>query len=160
MEMAFIRFKLPAVLFLAAVATPVLLAQSAPIGAADTNLSNQVTINGCSAGEPVILNGKVHVEYSVSIDATGANLFSITAANNLTGVGQNSTGQYLASDSSDYTVTSSAASADVSVELKSDLTSQSAGTTNMTLVQYLHITLDTTGNVDLQVQSNQTQCGN
>jgi len=157
--MALIRFKLFTVLFLAVVATPMLLAQSASIGAADANLSNQVTTNGCSAGEPVALTGNVHVEYSLSTDSTGANLFSITAANNLTGVGQNSTGEYVASDSSDYSVSSNNTSADVSVELKSDLMSKSAGMTNMTLVQSVHITLDTTGSISVQVQSNQTQCG-
>jgi hypothetical protein len=66
------------------------------------SVANQATTNNCSAGEPVNLNGTVQFNYQVSTDpTTGANQFSITASNNLTGVGQTTAGNYTASDSVD-----------------------------------------------------------
>src|SRR5256885_15871607 len=62
-------------------------AQSAVTNSYDINLSNAVTVNNCSTGEPVALSGTVHVLYSVATDRSGANNFAITAANNLTGSG-------------------------------------------------------------------------
>src|SRR3989442_1317184 len=65
-------------------------------------VDNQVTVNNCSAGEPVALHGTVQVTYQFNTDASGVNHFSITAANTLTGIGQSTTGNYTASDSADY----------------------------------------------------------
>src|SRR5437588_688932 len=74
-------------------------AQSAVSNSSDVNLNNAVTVNNCSTGEPVALNGDVQVSYSVTTDGAGNNNFSISAANNLSGSGQKSGASYLASDS-------------------------------------------------------------
>ena len=135
------------------------VAQSAPINATDLTISNQITVNQCSAGEPVALNGTLHVEYLVSTDPdTGANLFSVSASNNLSGVGQTSGVQYAAADSADYTISSSQPSADATVQLKADLVPQGTGTA-MTLIQQIHITLDTSGNLTVQIVGNTSSCG-
>ena len=135
------------------------VAQSAPINAIDLPISNQVTVNQCSAGEPVALSGTLHVEYSVNTDPdTGANLFSVSASNNLSGVGQTSGGQYAVADSADYTISSSQPSAEATVQLKADLVPQGSGTA-MTLIQQIHITLDTSGNLNVQIVGNTSTCG-
>jgi hypothetical protein len=46
----------------------------------------------------------------------------------------------------------------MTVELKSDLTSQGA-TPGLSLVQGLHITADTNGTITAEVVSNDTSCG-
>ena len=61
------------------------LAQSTPTTISyDINVADQVTANTCSAGEPVSLNGTVHVQSTVATDSSGVNSFTVTAANNLT----------------------------------------------------------------------------
>ena len=149
-----------AVLLLAlAAGAPAVFAQSAPSFASDLYLDSQVTTNTCSAGEAVTLSGNVHVQYSVSVDSTtGKNLFAITASNNLTGVGQSTGTVYLAGDSSDYNVSSSQSSTEATVEFKTDLVSQGAAP-SMTLVQTLHLLLDTGGNITIDIPQNATQCG-
>jgi hypothetical protein len=108
----------------------------------------------------VNLNGTVQFSYQVSTDpTTGANQFSITASNNLTGVGQTTAGNYTASDSADYVLSSSQPSTEATVQLKADLMSQSSAP-SMTLVHTLDIVVDTSGNISAQVIDNSTQCGN
>ena len=125
-----------------------------------STLQNQVTTNNCSAGEPVALSGTISYAVAVSTDAsTRKNTFTITASNNLTGVGQTTGAGYTASDSSDYIVSSTQPSTEAAVEFKSDLTSQGSGP-SLTLVQSLDIVVDTSGNVSAQVTANNTQCGN
>jgi hypothetical protein len=133
--------------------------QSAPINTADIPIANQVAVNQCSAGEPVLLNGTLHVEYSISTDTNGNNFFTVTAANNLSGVGQTSAAQYAASDSQDYTLSSTQASAEGTFELKADLVPQGDAGTAMTIVQRLQLTVDNTGNLAVQVVSSTTTCG-
>ena len=140
-------------------AVPLAFGQSAPVNAKDVAIANQVTVNQCSAGEPVALSGSVHVEYSISTDSSGANIFAISAANKLSGSGQNSGTLYSAADSADYTVTSRQASADATVELKADLAPQGGSATTMTLIQTLHVTVDTAGNLAVDVVKNNTTCG-
>ena len=128
--------------------------------ASTTTLQNQVTTNNCSAGEPVALNGTVSYQVAVGTDPTsGANTFTITAANNLSGVGQTTGTGYVASDSSDYIVSSTQPSTEATVEFKSDLTSQGS-TPSMTLVQTLDMVVDASGNISANVTGNTTQCGN
>jgi len=128
--------------------------------ASTTTLQNQVTTNNCSAGEPVALNGTVNFQVAVSTDPTsGANSFTVTASNNLTGVGQTTGSNYVASDSSDYIVSSTQNATEATVEFKSDLTSQGSAP-SLTLIQTLDIVVDVSGNVSAQVTSNTTQCGN
>lgn len=127
--------------------------------ATDIAITDQVTVNQCSAGEPVALNGTLHVEYSVGTDQNGNNLFYVTASNSLTGVGQSTGTQYAADDSEDYTLSSSRSSTEGTFQLKSDLAPQSAGGTDMTVVQQLHISVDTVGDLNVQVVSNTTTCG-
>ena len=134
------------------------LAQSAVTNSYDINLSNAVTVNNCSTGEPVALNGDVNVSYSVSTDSAGNNNFSIKTASNLTGSGQKTGASYTASDSDSYSSNTADASADLIVELKSALASQSGGS-GLILVQSLHIVVDTTGNMSVQVVGNTTNCG-
>jgi hypothetical protein len=135
------------------------MAQSTPVtNSYDLSVTDQTTVNSCSVGEPVALNGTVHLSYSVTTDTSGANHFAITATNNLSGVGQKTGAAYAASDSEDYTSNTTDASADLTVELKSDLTAQ-GGAPGLTLVQSLHIVADTTGNISGQVVSNMTGCG-
>jgi hypothetical protein len=123
-------------------------------------LQNQLTTNNCSAGEPVALSGTISYQVAVSTDtSTGVNTFTITASNNLSGVGQTTGTNYTASDSSDYIVSSSQPSTEAVVEFKTDLTSQGS-TPSLTLVQTLDIVVDVTGNVSAQVTGNTTQCGN
>jgi len=146
------------VMFLGLLVSTAAFAQS-PLNATDIAIANQVTVNQCSAGEPVALNGTLHVQYSVSTDpSSGANLFSISASNNLSGVGQTSGAQYAAADSGDYTVSSTQSSAEATVELKADMVPQGAGTA-MSLTQQLHITVDTAGDLTVQVLGNTTSCG-
>ena len=49
----------------------------------DLPVTDQLTVNTCSMGEPVTLNGTIHFSYSVTTDSTGVNHFAITAANQL-----------------------------------------------------------------------------
>jgi hypothetical protein len=135
------------------------LGQSAVTNSYDINLNNQVTVNTCSGGEPVALDGSVHVSYSVTTDGAGNNIFLISAANNLSGSGQTSGAAYLASDSDNYSSSTDDASADVTVELKTYLKPQD-GTSPLSLVQSLHVVVDTTGNISAQVIGNSTSCGN
>ena len=155
----FHSFKRVAILVGILLGAALALAQSTPVtNSYDLVVTNQTTVNSCSVGEPVALNGMVHVSYSVSADNSGVNHFAITAANNLTGAGQKTGTPYLASDSDDYSSNNNDSSADLTVELKSDLKSQGA-TPGLTLVQSLHIVVDTTGNISAQVVSNTTGCG-
>ena len=124
----------------------------------DALVSNQVTVNQCSIGEPVALNGTVHFSYSVSTDSSSVNHFTVTAGNNLTGLGQTTGTAYVANDSDDFDSNTSDSSADMTVELRSNLKSQGS-TPGMTLVQTLHIVVDTSGNISAQVVSNSTGCG-
>jgi hypothetical protein len=135
------------------------LAQSAPVtNSYDLIVTDQKTVNTCSSGEPVSLNGVMHFSYSVSTDSSAVNHFSVSVANNLTGVGQNTGTYYAANDSDQYNSNNDDTSADLTVELKSDLKSQGSAP-GMTLVQSLHIVVDTSGNISAQVVSNATGCG-
>ena len=140
------------VLFGQSATPPVIYTYTAPV-------ANQTTVNNCSVGEPVALNGTVQISYQFTTDSNGVNHFTVTASNNLNGLGQTTGPSYVASDSSDYNVNSSQASAEATVELKSDLVSQGSAP-SMTLVQALHITLDNAGNISAEVVDNVTQCGN
>lgn len=145
----------------AVVAVSLLLLSAAAFAQAtnsyDVSLSAVGAVNQCSIGEPVALSGLVHVSYSVT-NNNGVNQFAITAANDLTGVGQKTGAAYAADDSDDYSSNNDDPSADVTVELKSDLKPQ-AGAAPMTLVQGLHIVVDTMGNITADVVSNTTSCG-
>jgi hypothetical protein len=134
------------------------LGQSAVANSYDIDLNNQVTVNSCSTGEPVALEGTVHIDASVNTDSAGINHFSLKAVGNLIGIGQTSGSAYTASDSDDYSSNVDDSSADLTVELKSDLKPQSSGSSLM-LVQTLHIVVDTTGNISAQVVSSSTSCG-
>jgi phosphate-selective porin len=125
---------------------------------ADVVVDNQVTTNQCSTAEPVMLNGNMHFEYMFNTDSDGVNHFSVTVANNLTGVGQTSGTSYAASDSNPYSVDSSQSSADLTVEFRSDLNPEGSGP-SLTLVQSLHITVDTSGIIGGRITQNNTQCG-
>jgi hypothetical protein len=133
--------------------------QSTLLNAIDVPIANQITVNQCSAGEPVALNGMVHVEFALSTDSNGNNLFAVTASNNLTGVGQSTAAQYTAADSEDYTLSSNQSSTDGTVQLKADLAPQGGTGTATTLVQQLQISVDNSGNLNVQVVSNTTRCG-
>ena len=124
----------------------------------DASVTNQVTVNQCSIGEPVALNGTVNFSYSVTTDTSGVNHFTVSAANTLTGVGQTTGTPYVANDSDQYNSSTSDSSTDLTVELKSDLKSQGAAP-SLTLVQSLHITVDVSGNIGVQVVGNSTKCG-
>jgi hypothetical protein len=135
-------------------------AQSTPItNSYEAYVDNQATVNQCSIGESVVLNGTVHLDYSVTTDSTGVNHFVIQATNNLTGAGQKTSTAYVANDSDNYTSNNDDASADLTVELKSDLQSQGSAP-SLALVQGLHIVADATGNITAQIVSNATSCGN
>jgi hypothetical protein len=125
----------------------------------DLPVTAQTTTNACTAGQPVILNGTVHLQYSFTTDSAGVNHFSITTANDLNGVGQISGAAYKASDSNVYTVNSSDPTAQLNPDLKSDLTPAAAGTP-LSLVQTLQISMDTSGNLAAQIDQNATQCAN
>ncbi|MDQ1450926.1 MAG: hypothetical protein QOK38_792 [Acidobacteriaceae bacterium] len=127
--------------------------------ALDLPVTAQTTTNTCTAGEPVILNGTVHLQYSFTTDPAGVNHFSITTANDLSGVGQISGAAYKASDSNVYTVNSSDPTAQLNPDLKSDLTPVAVGT-SLSLVQTLQISMDTSGNLAAQINQNATQCAN
>ena len=146
---------LPAFLLCAAAA----LAQSGAANSYDINVINQVAVNGCSAGEPVSLSGVVHLSYTVSTDSNNVNHFAIYAANEVNGAGQNTGLPYVASDNAEYDSNNDDGTADLTVELKSDLKPQGAAV-GMTLVQSLHIVVDTAGNISGNVVANTTSCGN
>jgi hypothetical protein len=123
----------------------------------DVLVSNQVTTNQCSsAGEPVSLNGNMHAEMTFTIDSSG-NRFSIAVSNNLNGTGQNSGLTYTAQDSNSYTINTGDVAGDITVEFRSDLNPASGA--GMTLIQTLHLSADTSGNIGLEVKDNSTQCG-
>ena len=73
-------------------------------------------------------------------------------------MGQTTGTAYVANDSDDFDSNTSDSSADMTVELRSNLKSQGS-TPGMTLVQTLHIVVDTSGNISAQVVSNSTGCG-
>jgi hypothetical protein len=155
MAMISTRTKLVAVLVLAVIAVaPAAFAQYK----ADTPVSGQVTVNQCSsAGEPVSLNGNMHADMTIANDDSG-NHFSITVSNDLTGQGQNSGLNYAAKDSNDYTINTADVAGDITVEFRSDLTPAGGGV-GMMLVQTLHLSADSTGNIVVEVKGNVTQCG-
>jgi len=141
------------------VSAPAAFAQSAPSYTTDVQVSGQVTTNECSSsGEPVSLNGNLHAAMSFTTDSDGANHFSISIANDLTGAGQNSGLSYTAKDSNDYSISTSDVAGDITVEFRSDLVPVGGGASLM-LVQTLHITADSTGNIGVEVKKNVTQCG-
>ena len=115
-------------------------------------------VYSCSTGEPVALDGTVHIEASINTDSSGVNHFALVAAGNLMGSGQTTGTVYTASDSDNYNPDVDDPSADLTVELKSDLKPQGSTSTLM-LVQMLHIVVDATGNISAQVVSNSTSCG-
>ncbi len=158
--MSYRQFMIALCISLLAICAPGAFGQSStPLNVTDVAVQNQVTVNTCSAGEPVALNGDVNVQYSVGTDPnTGANLFFVTASNNLTGVGQTTGSQYAAADSGDYTFSSNQTSTEATVQLKADLTPQSTGTA-MTLVQQLQISVDTVGDLTVQLLGNTSSCG-
>jgi len=123
----------------------------------DAYLDNQGTINTCPAGENVNLNGTVRFSYQFTTDSTG-NHFAVKAVSNLTGVGQTTGTNYTAGESNEYDADTSDSSKDMTVQLSSDLGSQGA-TPGMTLVQDLHITVDTNGSITAEVVDNNTSCG-
>ena len=135
------------------------LAQSGAANSYDINVINQVAVNSCSAGEPVSLSGVVHLSYTVSTDSNNVNHFAISAANDVNGAGQNSGIAYVANDSAEYDSNNDDGTADLTVELKSDLKPQGAAV-GMTLVQSLHIVVDTSGNMSGDVVGSATSCGN
>ncbi len=124
----------------------------------DAYVDNQATVNTCSAGENVNLNGTIRFTYHVSPDSSGVNQFVINAASNLTGVGQSTGSNYTAAETNEYDANTSDSAKEMTVELSSDFSSQGA-TASMTLVQALHITVDTSGSIAAQVISNNTSCG-
>jgi hypothetical protein len=67
----------------------------------DAYLDSQATVNTCSAGENVNLNGTIRFTYYVTPDSSGVNHFVIKAASNLTGVGQTTGANYTAAESSE-----------------------------------------------------------
>ena len=151
-----IRAGIMAALLLCAAAA---LGQSATVtNTYDLVVTDQSTVNACSVSEPVLLHGTIHLSYSVSTDSSGANSFTVTAANQLSGVGQKSGISYGADDSSTFNSNTTDSSTDMTVDLKSDLTPQGGGV-GLILVQTLHIVVDTTGNISAQVVSNSTSCG-
>jgi hypothetical protein len=106
------------------------------------------------------LSGTINYQVAIGTDPdTGANTFAITVSNNLTGVGQTTGGNYTASDSNNYILSSTQASTEAVFEFKTDLTSQGSAP-SMTLDQSLDIVVDTSGNISAQVTGNATQCGN
>jgi hypothetical protein len=135
------------------------LAQSGAANTYDINVINPVAVNSCSVGEPVSLSGVVHLSYSVITDSNSVNHFSITATNDLTAAGQNTGLAYVAGDDAEYDSNNDDGTADLTVELKSDLKPQGAAV-GMTLVQSLHIIVDTNGNISGEVIGNTTSCGN
>src|SRR5690242_8875188 len=92
-------------------------------------------------------------------DTNGNNLFYVTASTNVTGIGETTAVQYAAADSEDYTLSSGQSSAEATVQLKADLVPQGGGGTAMTLVQQLQITVDTVGDLTVQLVSNSSTCG-
>ena len=124
----------------------------------DVNLSNQVAVNSCSTGEPVGLSGTVHVSYSFTTDSSNINHFVVNASSDLTGLGQNTGLAYGSNESEEYDSNNDDVTADLTVELKSDLKPQGAAVP-LSLVQELHITVDTSGNISAQVVGNTTSCG-
>src|SRR5438132_13380930 len=93
----------------------------------DALVSNQVTVNQCSIGEPVALNGTVHFSYSVSTDSSSVNHFTVTAGNNLTGLGQPTGTAYVANGSDDFDSNASYSSADMTLQLTSSWKSPGTG---------------------------------
>jgi len=123
----------------------------------DAYVDHQTTVNTCSAGENVNLNGTVRFSYQFTTDSTG-NHFAVKAVSNLTGVGQTTGTNYTAAESNEYDADTTDSSKDMTVQLSSDLSSQGA-TPGMTLVQDLHITVDTNGSITAEVIDNNTSCG-
>ena len=105
------------------------------------------------------LNGHVQISYSFTTDSAGVNHFSITATNNLSGNGKNTGAFYTAADSNEYGAASRDSSADLTVELTSELRSQAAAV-SLELVQNLHVIVDTSGNISAEITGNTTGCGN
>ena len=144
------------VAFLLAISAPALA--DGPVYPVDVAVQNQVTMNNCASAEPVALNGNMHLEYSFTTDADGVNHFSVNVTNSLTGIGQNTRANYSASDSNPYSVETSQPSAELTVEFRSDLNPEGPST-GLTLIQTMHIAVDTNGNISGQVTQNNTQCG-
>jgi hypothetical protein len=133
--------------------------QSAVTSNQTVTIQNQTTANQCStAGEPVTLNGTLQFELSVTQDGTGTNQFSVKVDSDLNGVGQSSGAVYLSSDSSEYQVNTQDSSAQMEVEMKSDLVQQGSGVA-VQLVQSLEIKVDASGTISAQVKQSTTKCG-
>ena len=155
------KFAVPMLVLLALGSTPNLSVAQTPqqVYSFDVPVSNQIASTSCSAGEPVALTGNVHVQYTFTTDDAGVHHFTITPSSNISGVGQTTSGAYVASDSNSYDVSSADPSTQLETDMQSDLTPQGSGAP-LTLVQSLQITVDIYGNISAQILQNATQCAN
>lgn len=145
------------VALLAALIKPVALAQS-PAGTYDLAV-NKTASSTCSSGEAVALNGNLHLTYSFTTDVTtGINTYKITAASNVSGVGQATQTSYGGSASFAYSYPTTASPTQITAQLQYPLSSQGSAP-SLTLGQTVNITVDTSGNISASVASSSTSCG-
>ena len=125
---------------------------------------NQTASTSCSAGEPVALSGKLHLELSVTTitdtttsPATLIYVYQVTISSDLSGVGQTTQTNYIASTAYSGGSQSTSSPAQFTVVLRYGLDSQGAAPSLM-LNQTVNITADNTGKISATLVNSSTDC--
>ena len=125
---------------------------------------NQTASTTCSAGEPVALSGKLHLDLSVTtvtdtttVPPTFIYVYQTTISSDLSGVGQNSQTNYIASTGYSGGSQSTSSPAQFTVALRYGLDSQGTAPSLM-LNQTVNITADNTGKISATLVNSSTDC--
>ena len=125
---------------------------------------NQTASTSCSAGEPVALTGKLHFGLSVSTitdtttqPPTLIYVYQATISSDLSGVGQNTQTNYIASTGYSGGSQSTSSPAQFTVALRYGLDSQGTAPSLM-LNQTVNITADNTGKISATLVNSSTDC--
>jgi hypothetical protein len=124
----------------------------------DVNV-NQTAATACSTAEAVALSGDLHFTYSFTTDSANINTYRVVIASSLSGVGQATQTDYVGNASYGYEFPTTASPAQITLQLGSRLRSQGSAP-NLTLIQTVNITVDTSGNISASVAGSSTQCAN
>ena len=155
-------------MFSSAVVAWVALAASAALAQASGGTYdlavNQTASTTCSAGEPVALSGKLHLELSVTTitdtttsPATLIYVYQVMISSDLSGVGQTTQSNYIASTGYSGGSQSTSSPAQFTVALRYGLDSQGTAPSLM-LNQTVDITADNTGKISATLLNSSTDC--
>ena len=124
----------------------------------DTPIVNQVLTNDCN-GEQVILNGTMHFDYFFATDTDGDRIrYDVTSSERLTGVGQTSGANYVASEKFHANdVTRAGQASDTRQTFKSRLVGQGR-TPDLITRHVVHVVIDKLGNIKVDIDKSTASC--